>query len=108
MTQTYDAGACVYFYFGFNYVGHKNPVHTYEVIENNAREEILSSGGSLSHHHGVGKLRSRWYAQSVSTVGVNLYKATKQELDPNNIFAVGNLIHDENNEEEHTLQKAKL
>ena len=33
VTQTYDAGACVYFYFGFNYRGISNPVQVYEDIE---------------------------------------------------------------------------
>ncbi|KAG4080044.1 hypothetical protein HA402_006356 [Bradysia odoriphaga] len=95
VTQTYDSGAAVYFYFGFNYIGLSDPVEAYEHIENCARDEILSCGGSLSHHHGVGKLRSRWYSQSVSTVGVGLYKAAKLELDPKNIFAAGNLLTDE-------------
>ena len=33
MTQTYDAGAAVYFYFGFNYRGINDPVSVYEHIE---------------------------------------------------------------------------
>ncbi|KAI0219524.1 Alkyldihydroxyacetonephosphate synthase, peroxisomal [Lamellibrachia satsuma] len=49
----YDAGACVYFYFGFNYRGVGNPVKLYEDIEMCAREEILANGGSISHHHGA-------------------------------------------------------
>lgn len=92
MTQTYDAGAAVYFYFGFNYSKNKDPVETYEQIESAARNEILLNGGSISHHHGIGKLRSKWYSQSVSGVGVGLYKAAKNELDPKNIFAAGNLL----------------
>lgn len=92
VTQTYDAGAAVYFYFGFNYYDIKDPVETYEHIESIAREEILLNGGSISHHHGVGKLRARWYSQSVSGVGVELYKAAKNQLDPKNIFAAGNLL----------------
>ncbi|XP_065080100.1 alkyldihydroxyacetonephosphate synthase [Ochlerotatus camptorhynchus] len=92
VTQSYDAGACVYFYFGFNHTGFSNPVDIYETIEAHARDEILASGGSISHHHGVGKIRARWYPQTVSEVGVNLYRATKQELDPKNIFAVGNFL----------------
>lgn len=44
VTQTYDAGACVYFYFGFRYNTQEDPVHTYEEIENRARDEILASG----------------------------------------------------------------
>ena len=52
VTQTYDAGACVYFYFGINYRGLPNPVQTYDEVEACAREEILANGGSISHHHG--------------------------------------------------------
>lgn len=99
ITQTYDAGAAVYFYFAFNYSGINDPVEAYERIEDCARDEILACGGSLSHHHGVGKLRSKWYPQSVSGVGVRLYWAAKEELDPKNIFAAGNLLPDSNQSE---------
>lgn len=71
--------------------------------------EIFLNGGSISHHHGVGKLRSRWYQQSISDVGVGLYKCAKQELDPKNIFAAGNLLPDENkNEKNYTNTQSKL
>ncbi|KAI8495545.1 hypothetical protein Bbelb_265170 [Branchiostoma belcheri] len=123
VTQTYDSGACVYFYFAFNYRGLNNPVHVYEEIEagvrthdlqstsfitrrsnhsaekNAARDEILACGGSLSHHHGVGKLRKKWLSQTVSDVGIGMMKAVKQYTDPQNIFGSNNLI---------TLEKAKL
>lgn len=33
VTQTYDAGACVYFYLGFNYRGIANPIHVFDEIE---------------------------------------------------------------------------
>uniref|UniRef100_A0A8B9H2T7 Alkylglycerone-phosphate synthase n=1 Tax=Astyanax mexicanus TaxID=7994 RepID=A0A8B9H2T7_ASTMX len=33
VTQTYDAGACVYFYFAFNYRGLGDPIHVYEQVE---------------------------------------------------------------------------
>ncbi|PNF23665.1 Alkyldihydroxyacetonephosphate synthase [Cryptotermes secundus] len=91
VTQTYDVGSCVYFYFGFKWNGVGNPVTTYEHLEELARDEILASGGSLSHHHGVGKLRMRWFPSQVSKLGVELYRATKRQLDPKNIFANGNI-----------------
>lgn len=91
VTQTYDAGCCVYFYMAINYVGLENPVEAYEAIERAAREEILASGGSLSHHHGVGKLRASFYPEAVGEAGVSLYRATKAHLDPHNIFAAGNM-----------------
>lgn len=93
VTQTYDAGCVIYFYFGFNYRNIQNPVGVYESIEEKARDEIIANGGSISHHHGVGKLRKKWYPSTVSNIGVELYKATKRELDPNNVFACGNMIN---------------
>ena len=33
VTQVYDSGACVYFYFGFNYRGLADPLGVYEAIE---------------------------------------------------------------------------
>ncbi|XP_068429008.1 alkyldihydroxyacetonephosphate synthase, peroxisomal [Clinocottus analis] len=92
VTQTYDAGACVYFYFAFNYRGLSDPVHVYEEVEHAAREEILANGGSLSHHHGVGKLRKEWMRETVSNVGMGMLKSVKDYVDPNNIFGNRNLL----------------
>lgn len=44
VTQTYDAGACVYFYLGFPFFNLSDPIHTFEEIENSLRDEILISG----------------------------------------------------------------
>uniref|UniRef100_A0A8C7WNX1 Alkylglycerone-phosphate synthase n=1 Tax=Oryzias sinensis TaxID=183150 RepID=A0A8C7WNX1_9TELE len=92
VTQTYDAGACVYFYFAFNYRGLSDPVHVYEQVEHAAREEILANGGSLSHHHGVGKLRKEWMREAVSSVGMGMLQSVKDYVDPNNIFGSRNLL----------------
>jgi alkyldihydroxyacetonephosphate synthase len=92
VTQTYDAGCVVYFYLAFSHDQVDDPVKVHHIIETKARDEIVASGGSISHHHGVGKLRKRWYPNTVSQVGVDLYLATKNQLDPNNIFATNNLV----------------
>jgi alkyldihydroxyacetonephosphate synthase len=92
VTQTYDTGACVYFYFGFLWTGLKDPLHTFSVIEHEAREEILKLGGSLSHHHGVGKLRKAWMPRTVSDVGIHVLRGIKNTVDPRNVFASGNII----------------
>ncbi|KAM9314292.1 alkyldihydroxyacetonephosphate synthase, peroxisomal-like [Pholidichthys leucotaenia] len=92
VAQTYDTGACVYFYFGFNYRGLSSPVQVYEQVEHAAREEILANGGSLSHHHGVGKIRKEWMRETVSDVGMGMLKSVKDYVDPNNIFGSRNLL----------------
>jgi alkyldihydroxyacetonephosphate synthase len=92
VTQLYDTGACVYFYFGFVWTGLKDPLGTFSRIEHNARDEILKMGGSLSHHHGVGKHRSSWLGDAISEPGMIVLEGIKRTLDPTNVFGAGNLI----------------
>ena len=60
----YETGAAVYIYFGYSYKDSTIPkdktIETYEDIECEIRDEILKQGGSLSHHHGIGKIRKRF------------------------------------------------
>lgn len=110
LTQSYDAGCCLYFYFAFNFLRLKaSAIDVVDEILHRARDQAMKLGSSSSHHHGVGKLRKRWYKHSVSEVGVNLYKSTKKTLDPRNIFALNNIIDyaEEEGEDEDEL-KAKL
>ncbi|XP_049869495.1 alkyldihydroxyacetonephosphate synthase [Pectinophora gossypiella] len=108
LTQTYDAGCCIYFYFAFSGRECDNALTVYEEIEEAARDEIIASGGSISHHHGVGKLRKKWYKDTVSEPGQQLLLATKKALDPDNIFALGNMILDESSSSEDGILKSKL
>merc|ERR1739838_961863 len=66
ITQLYDDGVCVYFYFCTNICGVADPSDVFSGIERYARQEILDNGGSLSHHHGLGKLRSPFVHQIYS------------------------------------------
>lgn len=84
----------------------------YNEIEAAARDEILASGGSLSHHHGIGKIRRRWMKQTIGDHGIGMIKAVKDYIDPQNVFAAGNLIpsQDKSENEQSPAQhiKAKL
>jgi alkyldihydroxyacetonephosphate synthase len=90
VTQLYRTGVCIYFYFGFYYKGLQNPQEIYLELENSARDEILRSGGSLSHHHGVGKLRSVYLPRILSPAALQWKRDLKKSLDPSNIFGAGN------------------
>jgi len=92
VTQLYDAGAAVYFYFAFLWTGLKDPVKTFSEVEHEAREEILKLGGSLSHHHGVGKIRKMFYDRVQTPTSQSMIRSVKKTLDPKNIFASGNLL----------------
>jgi alkyldihydroxyacetonephosphate synthase len=88
ISQIYHTGVTVYFYLavftGFGTV--VDPVGAYEVLETAARDEILKSGGSLSHHHGVGTVRRRFLPKVLSAAASAHRKCIAAAQDPENIF----------------------
>lgn len=92
VTQVYDTGCAVYFYFAYFFKGVENPSWVYAEIEKAARDEILLCGGSLSHHHGVGKLRKEFLPRIMSEEELDWRTQMKHALDPDNIFGCGNVI----------------
>lgn len=91
VTQVYQTGVCVYFYLGLTDDGLEHPLETYGALEAAARDEILARGGSLSHHHGIGKRRQRFLPRVLSPAALTWARAVKQATDPTNVFGIGNL-----------------
>ena len=90
VTQLYPTGAAVYFYFAFYFKGVAHPSEVYAEIERAARDEVLRQGGSLSHHHGVGKIRSRFLPRVWSPGTLEWSRRIKGAVDPTNVFGAGN------------------
>lgn len=64
----------------------------YEKVEDEARVAIMNSGGSLSHHHGIGKIRKKFMPVVVAPCGLDMIKSFKEKVDPSNIFATNNIV----------------
>jgi alkyldihydroxyacetonephosphate synthase len=90
ITQVYSSGVCIYFYLGFYCKGVADPVRQYAEMEHAAREEILAAGGSLSHHHGVGKIRQDFLGEIYSPGSLEFMRRVKQAVDPENLFGANN------------------
>lgn len=92
VTQTYHTGVCIYFTMGFSGRGLAHPIAVYHDVEHALRQTILDHGGSLSHHHGVGKIRQSFVRHIQSDNSIEVLRKTKQALDPQNIFGIQNGI----------------
>jgi alkyldihydroxyacetonephosphate synthase len=90
VTQIYPTGVCVYFYMAFYYKGVENPAHVFCEVERAARAEILAAGGSLSHHHGIGKHRENFLPEIMSPALLEWNRGTKRAVDPGNLFGASN------------------
>ena len=54
-------------------------------------EETLRFGGSIVHHHGIGKARAAWVGQEYGT-SYPMLEALKHAFDPNGIMNIGTII----------------
>jgi alkyldihydroxyacetonephosphate synthase len=92
ITQLYHTGVCIYFTHGFSAVGVDNPDEIFAEIEHALRETIMEAGGSISHHHGVGKIRKDFMDKTISPTSIELLREVKQLSDPKNIFGIRNNV----------------
>jgi alkyldihydroxyacetonephosphate synthase len=90
ISQSYRTGVCIYFTMGFCGRGLADAERTFHEIEHRMREVVLEQGGSLSHHHGVGKIRQDFVARVHTDASIGVTRAVKRSLDPNDVFAAGN------------------
>jgi alkyldihydroxyacetonephosphate synthase len=88
ITQLYHTGVCIYFTHGFYTKGLANPDQIFSAIEKDLRKAILDAGGSLSHHHGIGKLRHEFMERTISPASVEMIKELTPASDPQNIFGI--------------------
>ena len=92
ITQLYHTGVCIYFTHGFSAKGADAPDRIFAEIEHAMRETIMAHGGSISHHHGIGKLRRDFISQTLSPASVELLREMKDGVDPANVFGIANNV----------------
>jgi alkyldihydroxyacetonephosphate synthase len=77
---------------GINVRGVKNPEKVFSDIEHKIRACFIKNGGSISHHHGVGKLRKEFMPKTISDGSIKVIQSIKKSQDPDNIFGIDNNI----------------
>ncbi len=64
----------------------------YAEIKQAASDAIMSVGGTITHHHAVGRLHRPWYDQQRPEPFAEALRAAKRALDPNGVLNPGLLI----------------
>ena len=92
ISKIYHTGVCMYNTIAMSFEGIENPEDIFTGIEHKMRENFIQNGGSISHHHGVGKLRKDFMKDTVSESSIEMIRGIKQTQDPKNVFGVKNNI----------------
>jgi alkyldihydroxyacetonephosphate synthase len=90
ISQIYPTSVCMYFYYAFSSEGVENAAHVYSEIERKCRNAIMDTGGSISHHHGVGKIRASFNNRTHTEHSKEIFQSLKKSLDPDNVFGIKN------------------
>lgn len=93
-SHSYMQGTNIYFTFAFMVEdGPEAAQADYMKVIGIILEETLKRGGSIAHHHGSGKYRTRWMPEEHGSSYPLLYKL-KDALDPKHILNKGVLLVD--------------
>ena len=90
ISHVYRSGASLYFTVGAAMLD--DPLAQWGAAKTAASDAILAAGGSITHHHGVGRDHREHYAREIGPLGVDALRAVKAALDPEGIMNPGVLV----------------
>jgi alkyldihydroxyacetonephosphate synthase len=93
MSHVYPTGASLYFtVLARQLEGAEAALDQWATAKSAASEAISTSGGTISHHHAVGRTHAPYLSAEVGPVGVAVLAGVKATLDPHGILNPGVLI----------------
>jgi alkyldihydroxyacetonephosphate synthase len=81
----YPQGTNLYFIF----IGRFDHVDDYRTFQAGILDQIQRHGGSLSHHHGIGRMIAPWIEQHLGKEQMAVLRTLKQHFDPHHIMNPG-------------------
>jgi len=90
-THVYPDGPAPY--FTFHGLGrHGALLEQWQAIKNAASDALIEAGGTITHHHAVGRDHRPWYDRQRPPLFAAALKAAKTALDPQGLLNPGVLI----------------
>ncbi|MEN3534087.1 FAD-binding oxidoreductase [Microbispora sp. ZYX-F-249] len=90
ISHVYATGASLYFTVVTAQTA--DPLAQWAAAKRAANEAIVGAGGTISHHHGVGRDHREAYAAEIGDLGGEILRGIKERLDPDGILNPGVLI----------------
>jgi alkyldihydroxyacetonephosphate synthase len=91
LSHAYADGASLYFTF-ISRARRGEEIEQWRAVKQTACEAIGASGGTITHHHAVGRDHVPYMEAEVGALGIETLRAVKEKLDPAGIMNPGKLI----------------
>lgn len=90
VSHVYPTGASLYFTLLAPLAADAQEV--WSGIKHRVGDAIMAAGGTISHHHAVGRDHAPWLEEEIGETGVRILAAVKRELDPEGIMNPGAVL----------------
>ena len=91
LSHAYADGASLYFTF-ISRARDGAEIEQWQQVKRAASEAIVTGGGTITHHHAVGRDHAPYMEAEVGETGLDVLRAIKQQLDPAGIMNPGKLL----------------
>jgi alkyldihydroxyacetonephosphate synthase len=91
LSHAYADGASLYFTF-ISRAREGAEVEQWHLVKQAACDAIVASGGTITHHHAVGRDHAPYMEAEVGRTGLDVLRAVKAQLDPAGIMNPGKLL----------------
>jgi alkyldihydroxyacetonephosphate synthase len=91
LSHAYADGASLYFTF-ISRARRGEEIGQWQAVKRAACEAIVATGGTITHHHAVGRDHTPYMRAEVGKTGLEVLRAVKERLDPVGIMNPGKLI----------------
>jgi alkyldihydroxyacetonephosphate synthase len=91
VSHLYPSGASLYFTF----IARQEQgaeLDQWRAAKHAACDAIVAAGGTITHHHAIGRDHSAWMPAEVGELGVDVLRAVKDRVDPTGIMNPGKLL----------------
>jgi alkyldihydroxyacetonephosphate synthase len=91
VSHVYPDGASLYFTF-LARQEHGAELEQWHAAKAAASDAIAAAGGTITHHHAVGRDHAPWLGGEIGALGLDVLRALKARLDPTGIMNPGKLV----------------
>jgi alkyldihydroxyacetonephosphate synthase len=91
LSHAYADGASLYFTF-ISRSKRGEEIEQWRAVKRAASEAIVAGGGTITHHHAIGRDHAPYMEAEVGETGIDVLRAVKERLDPAGIMNPGKLI----------------
>ena len=92
LSHLYSSGSSLYFTFLIGGADDRDAETQYLAAWHDAVRSCAAAGGTLTHHHGVGRLKAAFLPGELGEAGMDVLKRIKAALDPAHIMNPGALL----------------